>query len=41
MHDSGELAEVLGVPEQSTSPAQQLASSAPSSGGFTEIENRL
>jgi monothiol glutaredoxin len=41
MHDSGELAEVLGAPEQSTSPAQQLASSAPSSGGFTEIENRL
>jgi monothiol glutaredoxin len=40
MYESGELAAELGLSD-APPPAQALAAGAPSSGGFTQIENRL
>jgi monothiol glutaredoxin len=40
MYESGELAAELGLSD-ATAEAQALAAGAPSSGGFTQIENRL
>jgi monothiol glutaredoxin len=41
MHEAGELAETLGVSEQTPAPAEALVGGASPSGGFTQIENRL
>jgi monothiol glutaredoxin len=40
MYESGELAEVLGVPDRSSTPAEPLPSESQPV-GFTPIENRL
>jgi monothiol glutaredoxin len=41
MYESGELAEALGVSASEPVAAEALSSAAPSSSGFTQIENRL
>jgi monothiol glutaredoxin len=41
MYESGELAELLGSEQDGASQAEPLRATAPPSGGFTSVENRL